>query len=263
MTLQKLNTPESTPVTNQTISVQMNHRTIRAFTGQKLTEEEVRTLLEVARHTASAAFLQQCTVIHVVDPEVRAELHGCSGQPYVGGDKGELFVFVVDLYRNSRIRAEAGLGNEPLSRMNLFLEAVEDTTLAAQNMVVAAESMGLGTCYLGSINADPRRVIAALGLPKLTYPLFGLLVGHRAQEPQFKPRLPLEITSGVDSYPFVDSYAEALAEYDAVIQEYYELREGGGRLDSFTNQIRVKPGKGPAEASPMLEILHEQGLALL
>ncbi|MDO4791743.1 MAG: nitroreductase family protein [Buchananella hordeovulneris] len=257
-----LNQPEETPLTNETIACQMAHRTIRAFTEDKVSAEQVDTLLRVARRAPSSAFLQQCTIIHVQSPQVRAQIHAASGQGHVGGSKGELFIFVVDLFRNSQIRAEAGLDNEPLARMNLFMEAAEDTVLAGQNMVIAAESMGLGTCYLGSINADPRRVIAALNLPKFTYPLFGLLVGQAAQQPQYKARLPLEVTTGVDGYPYVDSYREALAEYDAVLQEYYELRDTANRLDSFTNQIRVKPGKGPAEGSPMLEILREQGLVL-
>ncbi len=262
MTFDSLTTPETTPVTNATIATQMAHRTFRAFTEDTVTEEQVTTLLEVARHTATSAFLQQFTIIRIQDPAVRAEIHRASGQPYVGGDRGELFVFVVDLNRNARIRAEAGIDATPLQRMNLFMEAVEDTVLAAQNVVVAAESMGLGTCFLGSINGDPRRVIAALKLPLMTYPLVGLLVGHAAQEPQYKPRLPLSVTTGVDTYPQIDSYSEAVADYDAILQQYYDMRDTNNRVDSFTHQVRTKVGKGPAEASPMLEILHEQGLAL-
>ncbi|QWW20546.1 nitroreductase family protein [Schaalia sp. 19OD2882] len=249
-------------MSNETVAVQMRHRTVRAYTSEPVSEDAVTTLMEVARHTASTAFLQQFTIIRVKDPAVRAELHGASGQPYVGGDRGELFVFVVDLYRNSRIRAEAGLDAEPFGRVNLFMEAVQDTALAAQNVVVAAESMGLGTCYLGSINADPARVVRALALPKLTYPLFGLLVGHPDQEPQFKPRLPLSVTTAVDAYPQVDSYEDALAGYDEELQCYYDVRDLNARVDSFTHQIRTRVGKGASESSPVLEVLHDQGLLL-
>lgn len=257
-----LRTPELTPVRNETIDTQMRHRSFRSFTDEKLSPEQVETLLEVARHTATTAFLQQFTIIHVLDPQVREQIYAASGQPYVGGNRGNLFVFVVDLYRNSRIRSEGGMDNEPLERMNLFLEAAQDTMLAAQNVVIAAESLGLGTVYLGSINADPRLVIQALDLPRYTYPLVGLLVGYPAEEPQFKPRLPRAVTTGVDRYPYVSSYEEALAGYDEVLQRYYDMRDTNKRVDSFTHQIRTKVGKGPSESSPVLSILNEQGLVL-
>ena len=178
-------------MTNETVASQLAHRTIRAYKDQPLTEAEVETLMDVARHTATSSFLQSCTVLHITDPQVREAIGAASGQPYVGGTKGDLFIFVADLYRNSRIRAEQGVSSEALGSMNLFLTALEDALLAAQNMVVAAESMGLGTVYLGSILADPRPVVKALQLPELTFPVLGLLVGHADQEPGQKPRLSL------------------------------------------------------------------------
>lgn len=182
-------------MTNETIASQLAHRTIRAYKDQPLTEEEVTTLMDVARHTATSSFLQSCTVLHITDPTVRETIGAASGQPYVGGTKGDLFIFVADLYRNSRIRAEQGVSSEALGSINLFLTALEDALLAAQNVVVAAESMGLGTVYLGSILADPRSVVKVLQLPELTFPIVGLLVGHPDQDPGQKPRMPLSITT--------------------------------------------------------------------
>lgn len=249
-------------VTTPTIEIQLAHRTFRAFTEEPLGEDVVATLLDVARHTATSSFYQQMTIIRVKDPGVRHEVFESSRQPYVGGDRGELLVFVVDLHRNARIRQEAGLDIEPQERATLFLQGVEDSLLAAQNVVVAAESLGLGTVYLGSIGGDPRRIIEAMHLPTLTYPLLGLLIGHPDQQPQLKPRLPRAITTAVDTYPDVDDYAVALADYDEVVQTYYDLRDANRRVDSFTHQIQQKPGTGRAEKAPFLDVLHEQGLAL-
>lgn len=253
---------ETAPIENPTIAAQMGHRTIRAFTDEALTADELTTLFEVARHTASSSFLQQTTIIHVTDPVVRERLRAASGQPYVGGTRGELLVFIADQYRNSRIRAEGGADDAPLHRANLFLTAAHDALLAAQNVVVAAESMGLGTCYLGSILADPRGVIEALALPELTFPIVGLLVGRPAQEPQFKPRLPLSATVAENSYPRIASYADLLADYDETITQYYDLRDASKRVESFTSLVRTKIGVGGAHLSPILEVLNEQGLAL-
>lgn len=217
--------------------------------------------MEVARHTATASYLQGYTVLHITDPQVREKIYAASGQPYVGGTKGDMFIFVVDLYRNSRIRAEQGVSSEALSSMNLFLTGAEDALLAAQNVVVAAESMGLGTVYLGSILADPRLVVDALELPELTFPILGLLVGHSDQEPSQKPRLPLSILTAENTYPRVESYTEALADYDREVTEYYDLRSGS-RLESFTHLVANGIGVGGAHVSPIMQVLNDQGLCL-
>ena len=247
-------------MTNETIASQLAHRTIRAYKEQPLTEAEIETLMEVARHTATASYLQGYTVLHITDPQVREKIYAASGQPYVGGTKGDMFI-VVDLYRNSRIRAEQGVSSEALSSMNLFLTGAEDALLAAQNVVVAAESMGLGTVYLGSILADPRLVVDALELPELTFPILGLLVGHSDQEPGQKPRLPLSILTAENTYPRVESYTEALADYDREVTEYYDLRSGS-RLESFTHLVANGIGVGGAHVSPIMQVLNEQGLCL-
>ena len=84
-------------MTNETIASQLAHRTIRAYKDQPLTEAEVTTLMDVARHTATSSFLQSCTVLHITDPQVRETIGAASRQPYVGGTKGDLFIFVADL----------------------------------------------------------------------------------------------------------------------------------------------------------------------
>jgi len=228
-------------MTNETIASQLAHRTIRAYKDQPLTNAEVETLMDVARHTATSSFLQSCTVLHITDPQVREAIGAASGQPYVGGTKG--------------------VSSEALGSMNLFLTAVEDALLAAQNVVVAAESMGLGTVYLGSILADPRPVVKALELPELTFPVVGLLVGHPDQEPGQKPRMPLSVVTAKNTYPRVESYTETLADYDREVTEYYDLRSGS-RLESFTHLVATNIGVGGAHVSPIMEVLNEQGLCL-
>ena len=257
-----LTTPPTTTVGAEPFATLMAHRTIRAYTDQPVGEEVMTALLDVARHSATSSFLQQTTIIRVLDPAVREQVHLASGQPYVGGRRAELLVLVADLHRNAVIRERAGVGLEPLERTNLFLTACQDTMIAAQSLVVAAESLGLGTTYLGSILGDPQRVIAALGLPERTFPLVGLLVGHPAQEPQYKPRLPREITTAVDSYPELADHGEALAAYDATVREYYDLRDANRRVDSFTEQVARTVGTGAAHRSPVLDVLHRQRLCL-
>ena len=251
----------TTPPMNDTIRTQLAHRSIRAFEARELDDDTIATLFEVSRWTASCAFGQQRTIIHVRDEEIRREIGRASGQPYVGVKEGELFIFVADLHRNAQIRREASVDDEPASRAQEFLAAVIDTSIAAQNMVVAAESLGLGTLYLESIAADIRRVIRALDLPANTYPLVGLIVGYPRQEPQLKPRMPLSLLTATDRYPRDINYHEALRDYDAELGEYYDLRDTNRRVDTFTDQIVGKWGVPAAEHNPLLEVLAEQQLA--
>ena len=185
---------------NETIKTQLNHRTIRAFKNQELTDEQKKTLEEVARHTSTSMFLQQFSMMHVTDDEKRAKIREITGQKYVGAN-GNLFIFVADLYRNSEIRRQLGKDEGALHGTDVFLQAVEDTVLAVQNFVNAAESMGLGAVILGSINNEPKELVKILNLPKMTYPVLGVQVGVPDQEPQLKPRLPLEFILFENEYP--------------------------------------------------------------
>lgn len=249
-------------VTNSTIEAQLNHCSVRSFTDEPVSEEIMETLFDVARHTASTVFFQMFSIIRVKDPEIREIVHQATGQPYVGGDKGELLIFVVDLHRNAQIREEAGIDNEPLDWMSLACFGMYDTLLAAQNLVVAAESLGLGTVYLGSIGGNREGIIKALNLPKRTFPILGLLVGHPAKKPLLKPRLPLDVLIGTDTYPEVANYHEALADYDDEVRQYYDVRTPEHPEPAFTTQIEKKIGAGGIQFEPFLAQLRAQGLAL-
>lgn len=246
---------------NRTIETLLNHRTIRAFTSEPVSEEVISTLLEVARHAPTSNFYQQCTIIRIKDPKIRHVIYQSSLQPYVDGPNAELFIFVADLNRISLIRESAGKNDDPLTLSTLFLQGIEDTMIAAQSIVVAAESLGLGTCYLGSIAGEVKNVIEVLHLPKHTYPIVGLLVGHPDQAPEMKPRLPIHLTSGVDTYPVFDPKNPEFLEYNEIVEKYYDLRDNGRPLESYSKQACNKPGSGRVEQIPFLQVLHDQDLA--
>ena len=101
-------------VTNPTIDVLRAHRTIRKFEDSPLSMQDRDALIDVARRAPTSSFRQQFSIIHVTDVALRDQLAEVAQQPYVGTSKGDLFMFVVDLYRNARIREEAGLDIAPL-----------------------------------------------------------------------------------------------------------------------------------------------------
>ena len=105
-------------------------------------------------------------------------------------------------------------------------------------------------------------MLATLDLPKLTFPVLGMQVGVPDQEPQLKPRLPLEFTCFEDKYN-KDFDVKDLADYDQVVTTYYDLRDANRRIDSFTKQITgAKLNNHETDRDELPELLHEQGLCL-
>src|SRR5690606_29010310 len=97
-----------------------------------------------------------------------------------------------------------------------------DAALAAQNTVVAAESLGLGTVYIGAIRNKPEEVAAELGLPPGVLATFGLVVGHPdpGENAQAKPRLPQQAVLHHEIYDLAAQRAHVEA-YEARIAEFY------------------------------------------
>ena len=123
----------------------------------------------------------------------------------------------------------------------------------------------LGTVYLGSLLRGPQRTIELLKLPRMTFPILGLLVGRPLQDPPYRPRLPKHLAVSENTYPVVEgSYLEELAEYDEDVRAYYELRKAGlGATNAFTQQISEQMGlPNTFDTAPVLEVLHSQGLCL-
>lgn len=235
----------------------LQRHTVRSFKDQTLTDEQYTRLMEAARFAPTSEFLQQCSIIRVTDSHLREQIRTICHLDYVGAN-GDLLVFVVDMYRNHRIRAQLGLADDGLSSTDLFIQAMEDTLIAAQNVVIAAESMGLGSVYLGSIQNDIRPIIQMLKLPKLTFPLVGLQVGVPEKRTQVKPRMPLPLRSFENQYQ--DEFnLQNFAEYDAIVETYYGQRDSNQRIDSFTKQIADKISRKRFKRDDILAVIHEQG----
>ncbi len=246
---------------NATIDQQVNHRSIRKFKDQQLTEEQLTTLYTVFQHTATSLFMQNATLLHITDETKRAKIRELCGQKYVGA-QGDLFIFVVDLYRNQQIRQQLGKDDGRLHTTDIFFQGLDDTLLAWQNVANAVESMGLGYVPLGTINDHPLAMLDILDLPKLTFPALGMQVGVPDQEPQLKPRLPLDFTTFENYYPR-DFTVDKLKDYDQVVTTYYDLRDTNKRIDSFTKQITgEKLNTKAIDRDELPELLHKQELCL-
>jgi len=102
-------------------------------------------------------------------------------------------------------------------------------------------------------------VTTLLGLPRLVIPLFGLCLGHPAQKPALKPRLPAALVVHENRYQTEPDPA-LLAGYDAHMQDYYAHRGSNQKAESWSSQITRILRR---EARPfMMDYLHRQGFNL-
>lgn len=246
---------------NQTIKNQLNHRTIREFTDEKIDETTINTLLDVVNMSASSNGMQNMSVIRITDPKIKEMLAENGNQEYMARAT-ELWIFIVDLNRNYQIAKEMGNENDNIISFDKFIQGFTDAIIAAQNLTVAVESLGLGANYFGNIHNDTKNVIEILKMPKLTYPAVGVGFGVSNQNPQIKPRLDIKLKTYENSYKTYDSYLDMIKNYDQEMTTYYDLRDSGRKSESFSSQISKKQGTSIKNRNKMFETLKEQGFIL-
>jgi nitroreductase len=117
-----------------------------------------------------------------------------------------------------------------------FLLATVDTALVAQNIMVAAEAVGLGGVYIGGIRNNPQQVCELLKIPQHVYPVFGMCLGYPEKRNAVKPRLPLSLVLKEEFYTTEGDDA-SLLEYDRIISEYYRERTAGKRSNTWSQGV--------------------------
>ncbi|MEZ5650425.1 MAG: nitroreductase family protein [Burkholderiaceae bacterium] len=176
---------------NSVIEQLLAHRSVRAFRADPLPEQTLPTMIAAAQSAATSSNLQAYSIIAVQDAARKERLSRLAGDQRHIRDCPLFLLFVADLSRLDRVAARLGeeAGANPF--LEMFIVALVDAALAAQNAVIAAESMGLGTVYIGGMRNQPEAVRDEVGLPPRAFVSFGLCVGwpDSARPAAIKPRL--------------------------------------------------------------------------
>ncbi|MCU4120020.1 NADPH-dependent oxidoreductase [Variovorax sp. N23] len=237
---------------NATLDTLLAHRSVRAYLPDALPAGTLELLVAAAQSAASSSNLQPWSVVAVEDPERKARLAALAGHQKHVVRAPVFLLWLVDLHRLEEIGRARSVPSEALDYLELFLLGAIDTALAAQNAVVALESLGLGAVYTGGIRNKPAEVAAELGLPPHVFALFGLAIGRPdpAAPASVKPRLPQETVLFREQYgapPF-----EALAAYNQRLRAFQ--REQGLPEQDWTEQVAHRV-RGP-EALAGRDVLH-------
>jgi FMN reductase (NADPH) len=175
------------------------HSSVRHYKKDPLPATVIETIITAAQCSSTSSNLQAYSIVAVTDAGKRVRLSKlCGNQAHIR-EAPVFLAWCADLARLERICQLRGYTQVTEYAEN-FLIAAMDVSIAAQNAALAAESLGLGICYIGSIRNNPAEVIELLGLPRLTFPITGMTLGWPDKQPNIKPRLPLQSVLHWETY---------------------------------------------------------------
>jgi len=171
---------------NPIVRTILQHRSIRKYTGRIPSDKVIRTIIRAGQQAPFSYQLYSVLLSRKREKNpFRAPL---------------LFTICVDAHKFERIMAKRGW-KTITNDLTLLMFGIEDASYMAQNMVVAARSLGLGSCFLGGVLVNPTQVAKRYELPKRVYPIVQLAMGYPAEEPATRPRYPLDFVLFKDEYP--------------------------------------------------------------
>ena len=228
-----------TGLMNQIIEALLSHRSVRHFEDKHLSKEQIEAIVLSAQAASTSSFIQAYSIIGITDPEKKKKLAELAGNQSYVAENGHFFIFCADLHRHEIIsEMEEKDIMISLESTEKFMVMLIDAALAAQNAAIAAESLGLGICYIGGIRNNLQEVCDLLKTPKRVIPLFGMAVGYPKKLNEIKPRLPLSHIYHENEYEQdAINFRKQLEDYNEVISQYYNERTSGKRKDTWTEQM--------------------------
>ncbi|MDR0920923.1 MAG: nitroreductase family protein [Lactobacillales bacterium] len=208
---------------NETIQLMKKHKTIRKFdTTYEIPSTDFQAILDATRQAPTWMNGQFYSIIVIRDQAIREQLVEWSpANPHMNACS-ELLIFVGDLHR-SKVASKMHHGEFHAKGVEPLLIATVDASLAAENTVLAVESLGLGSVVIGMIRPLADKISELLELPDYTVPLFAMSIGKPAQIREVKPRLPQKAVVHFDKYQETDE--ETLKEYDEILAEFAGKRQ--------------------------------------
>lgn len=235
--------------TNPTLESLFNRKSIRKYTDQIPDQETIETIVRAGQQAPFA--YQLGSVLLSRDREAN---------PF---NAPLYFIVCVDVHRFELIMERRGwkIGSNDLS---LLVIGIQDAALMAENMVTAAESLGLGSCFLGAVPYLAQEIIEEYQLPKRVFPLVGLAMGYPLTNPPVRPRYPLKYTLFEGKYPEFSEQeiAQAIQVMDEgyLEQDYYRkanymipldgLREETYTFDNYSWTEHISRKLGLWQKSP-------------
>jgi len=210
---------------NETIRQLFERKSMRVFTDREISPEDKALILEAACQAPTAGNQQLYTILDITDQDLKDQLaESCDHQPFIARGKMVL-IFCADCQKWYDAFLEAGCAPRDPSVGDLLL-AVSDTNIAAQNAVVAAQSLGIGSCYIGDIMENCEIHREFLNLPEYVFPTAMLVFGYPTRQQMERPkpeRVDMKHVVHENAYRRMDeAELKEMFEYKAVAKSYEE-----------------------------------------
>ena len=243
------------------LDVLLKHRTIRKYTPEPIPGELLDRILEAGCRASTTGNMQVYSIIVTRAPEMKKKLSGCHfNQPMVEMAPVVL-TFCADFNRFNiwcrQNNAEPGYDN-----FLSFFTAAIDALLVAQNVCVAAESEGLGICYLGTTTYLAAKIIEVLSLPAGVVPVTTVTIGWPDEDPGLTDRLSLGAVVHQETYHNYSAeeitriYApkESMPAYRKFVAENQKET-----LAQVFTDVRYRKTDNELFSGMLLEVLKQQG----
>jgi nitroreductase len=178
----------------------MKRRSVRNFEEKSIPEKVVEQLLDAANNAPSGGNIQPVSIILVQKPKARSELAKMVGdQPWVRNAPLSL-IFCIDFFRTKKWASMLEADNRAEKALLPFLIAYADLMCSAQNVVILAESHGLGSVYIGTILDVIDKAREYFSIPQYVLPMMVLSVGYPKSVPKGITKLRREVVVHRDKY---------------------------------------------------------------
>ncbi len=211
---------------NHVLETISNRHSVRHYLPTPVEAEKLQAVIEAYRLAPNSINGQQTTLMVIQDQERKAKMMEWSwGQPYIG-QAPVFFVICLNYHRIDLAGQAHGIDVQP-DNLDALVTGFFDGGLALQNMMIAAESLGLSTVTIGAIRGHIDEIRQELGLPQHVLPLVGLVMGYADPNTLVtpKPRLPQEATVFFETYDET-SLVKAVQDFDTEILAYNANRAG-------------------------------------
>jgi nitroreductase len=184
-------------------------------------------LIAAGQAASTSSYMQTVSVVAVEKREMRMQLATVAQQDFLCVVPA-ILCFVADLSRATRVGEAIGTDLFAVPMLDNFLSSCTDCAIFAQNVALAAQSCGLGICFIGNLRNQPVEVARMLELPPRSVVLFGLCIGYETGTPTGqRPRLPQQVILHRDIYA-VEHEAVLLDRYDEIVGDH-EVSQGRPR----------------------------------
>ena len=170
---------------NETVRLLLERSSCRSFLDKKVPDDVLKLVLEAGVHAPTAGNLQPYSIIKIEEDETKRKLAEMCGQSFIG-KAPLLLLFCLDFHRLERWARLEIAPFTATSSFRHFWVGIQDTVMCAQNMCTAADSVGLGSVYIGTVIDFPVEMQAMFSLPKHVFPVVLLCLGYPTK--RMKPR---------------------------------------------------------------------------